>query len=593
MERRLAAFLSADVKGYARLMGDDEVATVRTLTGHREAMSELIRRHHGRVVDSPGDNLLAEFGSVVDAVQCAVEVQQALGARNAELPAARRMEFRIGINLGDVLVEGERVYGDGVNIAARLEGLAEPGGICLSGTAFDQVEGKLPYRFESMGSQEVKNIARPVRVYRVLTGAAPAAAAPARQGGTPGSAPEAPTPAAAPGRPSIVVLPFANLSADPDQDHLADGMTEDIITTLSKISSILVIASSSAFTYKGRSVKAQDVARELGVRHVLEGSIRRAGDRVRITAQLIDGTTGYHLWAERYERSLTDIFSVQDDIARQIVTELAVTLTEGEQARIRGRGIKSFAAWELLAQGLGRFRLLTREANAQARELLEKAARIEGPSGSGGLAVAIGWTHVQDARFGWTADPAAAVARAEALARETIRQNDADGDAHGLLASLHLMAGRHDAAVAEGARAVALEPGIAELKVIYALVLTYVGRAEDALALVEQAMRESPMFPAWYQMVAGRAYRLAGRYEQAVATHEAHRAREPHSPLPYIGLAIAHIHLGHEAEARAAVAGLRALDPTYTLARFVATSPFKNPADLERETDALRRAGLP
>jgi adenylate cyclase len=495
------------------------------------------------------------------------------------------MEFRIGINLGDVIVEGERVYGDGVNIAARLEGLAEPGGVCLSGSAYDQVEGKLPIRFESLGTRGVKNIARPVRVYRVLTGAEPSKplAAPAT------SAP-APAPPAAPTRPSIVVLPFANMSADADQEHLADGMTEDIITTLSKISSILVIASSSAFVYKGRTVDAPDVARELGVRHVLEGSIRRAGDRVRITVQLIDGSTGYHLWAERYERSLTDIFSVQDDIARQIVTELAVTLTEGEQARIRGRAIKSFAAWELMAQGLSRFRLLTREGNAQARELFEKAARIEGLSG--GLPVVMGWTHVQDARFGWSGDPAASLARAEELAREGLRANEVDADAHGLLASLHLMLGRHDEAVAAGERAVALEPGIAELKVILAFVLTYVGRAEEAVALVRQAMRESPMYPAWYQMVLGRAYRLAGRDEEAVAIHEAHRAREPHSPLPYIGLVIAHVHLGHDAEAQAALAGLRALDPHWSLARYAATSPYKDSADLEREMDALRRAGV-
>src|SRR6266571_2683009 len=297
VERKLAAILSADVQGYSRLMGEDEVATVRTLTAYRAVMTILIQRHRGRVVDSPGDNLLAEFASVVDAVQCAVEIQQELKTRNTDLLAARRMEFRIGVNLGDVIVEGERIYGDGVNIAARLEGLAEAGSICISGTVYDQVETKLALGYEYLGMQTVKNITKPVRVYRVRIEPGDSAAMTSGRGAV-----TAPLPL--PDKPSIAVLPFVNLSSDPEQEYFSDGITEDLITDLSKLSGLFVIARNSTFVYKGKAAKVQEVSKELGVRYVLEGSVRKASNRVRITAQLVDATTGHHLWAERYDREL-------------------------------------------------------------------------------------------------------------------------------------------------------------------------------------------------------------------------------------------------------------------------------------------------
>src|SRR5712692_4485905 len=327
IERKLTAILSADVKGYSRLMGADEVGTLRTLTAHREVTDSLIQQHRGRIVGTAGDSVLAEFASAVDAVQSAVDIQQVLKARNADLPSERRMEFRIGINVGDVIVEGPQIYGDGVNIAARLEALADAGGICISGTVYDQVENKLTLGYEYLGEQTVKNIAKPVRVYRVVGLEATATI----QGRGEVTSPLLPLP----DKPSIVVLPFVNMSEDPTQEYFSDGITEDITTDLSKISSLFVISRGSAFAYKSKAVKVQDISREMGVRYILEGSVRRANDRIRISAQLIDATTDHHLWAERYDRSLTDIFALQDEITQQIVTTLGVEVLEAELERVR------------------------------------------------------------------------------------------------------------------------------------------------------------------------------------------------------------------------------------------------------------------
>ncbi len=327
LERRLAAILSADVKDYGRLMGADDVATVETVTAYRATMATLIGQHRGRVVDSPGDNLLAEFSSVVAAVECSVRIQAELTARNADLSVDRRMEFRIGVNLGEVIIEGDRIYGDGVNIAARVQGLAEGGGVCISGSVCDEISSKLSLDCESLGEHTLKNVDGPVRVYRVRGDASE------RGEAQPGS----PSAAAGPGReacdkPSVAVLPFANMSDDPEQEHFTDGITDDIITDLAKIGGLAVVARNSAFTYKNRAVKIPDVGRELGVRYVLEGSVRKVGDQVRITAQLVDAVAGHHLWAERYDRELNDVFGVQDEISRKIAGALRVILTAEEQA---------------------------------------------------------------------------------------------------------------------------------------------------------------------------------------------------------------------------------------------------------------------
>ena len=412
-KRKLAAILSADVKGYSRLMREDESATIRTLTTYRAAMTNLIQQYSGRVVDATGDNLLAEFSSVVDAVNCAVEIQRELAERNVRLHSERRMEFRIGVNLGDVVEEGERIYGDGVNIAARIEGLAEGGDICISGTVYDQVKHKLGLEYEYLGEQEVKNIKEPVRVYRVLSfpGAAAHRVIQARKAlerkwrktalalavalvlvvatavlwslyvrSTPSPLGRAPVEKMAyplPENPSIAVLPFINMSGDPGQEYLSDGLTEELITALSKIPDLFVIARNSTFTYKGKSVKVQQVGQDLGVRYVLEGSLRKIGDRIRIMTQLIDSATGRHLWAERYDRDLKDIFDLQDEIAMKILTALQIRLTEGEQARMLAKGTDNLDAYLKFLQGREYVYRLDKDANVLGRQICEELIASE------------------------------------------------------------------------------------------------------------------------------------------------------------------------------------------------------------------------
>ena len=411
IKRKLTAILSADGKGYSRLMGEDEKGTVRTLSAYREIMASLIRQHHGRVVDSTGDNLMAEFASVVDAVECSVEIQKELKTRNAELSENRRMEFRIGINLGDVIEEEGRIYGDGVNIAARIESLSEAGGICISGKAYDEVKSKLNLGYKYLGEQTVKNILEPVRAYRVLMEPEEAGKVIGEKKVKPRQwqrvafslgvilivivaaavayfnlRPSAPRVEVAskekmafplPDKPSIAVLPFVNMSEDPKQDFFADGMTEEIITALSKGPNLFVIARNSTFTYKGKAVKVKQVSEELGVRYVLEGSVQRSADRIRVTAQLIDALTGHHLWAERYDRDLKDIFALQDEITMKIITALQVKLTSGEMIHVLGKGAKNIDAFTKYLQAVDLWTRLTKETNAQAKKLLEEAIALD------------------------------------------------------------------------------------------------------------------------------------------------------------------------------------------------------------------------
>ncbi|MEE8571763.1 MAG: adenylate/guanylate cyclase domain-containing protein, partial [Gemmatimonadota bacterium] len=410
-ERKLVAILSADVVGYSRLMAEDEEATVRTLTAYREQLAVLIRQHRGRVVDSPGDNVLAEFPTVLDAVRSAIEIQRVLAARNADLLRERRMDFRIGVHMGDVRVEAGRIYGDGVNIAARLEGLAPPGGICISATVHDQVRNKLEVGYEDLGDLTVKNMPEQVRVYELRLARVeiepPRSSAGPRRGlrttalvsGTVllllavGIAVTWPRPLglildlaglsgppvnpALPDEPSIVVLPFANLSGDPEQEYFSDGITEDLTTDLSGNPFLFVISRNSAFTYKGKAVKAEEVGRELGVRYVLEGSVRKAEGRVRITAQLIDATTGFHLWSERYDRDLADIFSLQSEISEKILAAVGVEITDAELARIRGKPTNDLTAYDLVQRGLAHFNRFTRKDNDEARRLFEQAIELD------------------------------------------------------------------------------------------------------------------------------------------------------------------------------------------------------------------------
>ena len=566
VQRKLAAILSADVKGYSRLMGDDEVATIRTLTAYRDIMASSIQRYRGRVVDAPGDNLLAEFSSVVDAVHCAVEVQGALQERNATLPDQRKMEFRIGINVGDVIVEGERIYGDGVNIAARLEGLAEPGGICISGSAYDQVENKLTVlalNYDPLGEQTVKNIAKPVLAYRVRVGEAAA----------PGVAPRAELPSAdiavrprspeLPSKPSIAVLPFANLSGDVEQEYFSDGITEDLITDLSKLSGLFVISRNSTFVYKGKAVKPEQLKNDLGVRYMLEGSVRKAANRVRITAQLVDVTTGFHLWADRYDRELQDIFAVQDEVTQKIVSALEVTLTEGERTRMGRPLTTNLEAYECFLRGLEFFSHRTAVSNAQAKQMFEQAISLDPNFAAAyarlGRACMIEWT------FQWSTDTKLPE-RAKTLARRAVELDDTLPGAHQTLAYVYLMQKQFEKAVAEAERAVALDPNDADAYVTLAEILSCAGEPQRALGLVEKALQLDPHYPPSYLFALGQVHHLSGNREGAIAAFKRVLTRNPEHERAHFFLALIYSEIGRLEEARAAFAMVKKLNPASSLA---------------------------
>ena len=426
-------------------MGEDEVATIRTLTAYREVMSGFIQHYRGRVIDSPGDNLLAEFVSVVDAVQCAVEIQGELQKKNVELPPSRRMEFRIGVNLGDVIVEGERIYGDGVNIAARLESLAVGGGICISGVVHEQVETKLPFAYTDLGEQSVKNIARPVRVFRVLLESREAVS-------VDDNSEKVSLPL--PDKPSIAVLPFVNFSGDPEQEYFSDGMTEDLITDLSKLSGLFVISRNSVFLYKKKTVRPEQVSQELGVRYILEGSVRKAGNRVRITAQLIDATTGYHLWAERYDRELQDIFAVQDEVTQKIVAALQVKLTAGEQERVKRPPTKNLEAYDYFLRGLEYHAQRTQESNSHARQMFERAVQLD-PHFAAAYAL-LGLTYLAELAFQWDQSPQV-IDKLLSLAQQAVTLDDSQPIAHEALAYAYLGKKQYAQAIAVAERAVALD----------------------------------------------------------------------------------------------------------------------------------------
>jgi len=577
-KRKLTTMFSADVAGYSRLMGEDEAATVKTITTYRGIMTELIKQHRGRVVDSPGDNVLAEFTSVVDAVQCAVAVQKELQARNAELSEDRRMAFRIGINLGDVIEEGDRIYGDGVNIAARLEGLAEAGGICISKTAFDHIETKLPLGYEYLGEQTVKNIARPVGAYRLLMEPRVTVAGKEK------------TALPLPEEPSLAVLPFANISGDPEQEYFSDGLTEEIITALSKVDKMFVIARNSTFSYKGKPVKVQQVGEELGVRYVLEGSVRKAGDRVRITAQLIDAFTGHHLWADRYDRDLKDIFALQDEITIKILTALRVTLTEGEQARLYDKGTENLDSFLKILRGMHYFLRFNEDDNAVARQMFEEAVPLD-PENPMAYTL-LGWTHMMDVWYGSSESPGKSMERASELAQKALALDETRDYAHSLLGHISLMIRQHEKAIAEGERAVALNPNGADAHAHLAMTLSYVGRLEEAIALFKKAMRLNPMPPNWYLTNLATAYRHAGQYEEAIASLQKVLQRNPDDLIAHINLAASYSMGGREEEARAEAAEVLRIDPKFSLEYFAKTIPYKNQADTGLAIDVLRKAGL-
>jgi len=627
--RKLAAILSADVKEYSRLMSQDERGTVRTLNEYKDAMSKLIQEFKGRVVDAVGDNLLAEFGSVVDAVNCAVEIQRELAERNANLPRARQMEFRIGINLGDIIVEEERIYGDGVNIAARVEGLAEGGGICISGTAYDHVEGKIGLEYEYLGEQEVKNMKKPVRVYRVLSipGAAAHKVVKARSAMKkrrrnislaalgivlvigialsiwhfyfrsppiePASLDKMAFPL--PDKPSIAVLPFTNMSGDSEQEYFCDGITDQIITTLSIIPRLFVIARNSTFTYKGKAVKVQQVAEELGVRYVLEGSVQRSEERIRILVQLIDATTGHHLWSERYDRDLKDLFELQDEVAMEIMTTLQVKLTEGEYARVLAGGTSNLQAMESFWRAEERFFRFSKEDNAETRRWVEKAIELD-PNFAGAWALE-GYTHITDVNLGFSKSPIQSIKRADECAQKAIALDDSNAKAYSLLGRLCCMQRKFNQAIEYGEKSVALSPNDPHMLAAFSQTLHSDGRFEESIGLIKKAMRLSPYYPAFYLQFLARSYVLSERYEEAIATSklllDRSRKGEFNPLFAHLYLAEAFVGLGQEDNARTQAKEVLKINPNFSLKSFRFLYSYKDPIHSERRIAALSRAGLP
>jgi adenylate cyclase len=591
LERRLAAILAADVVGYSRLMGHDEAGTLERLKAlRRELVQPKITERGGRIVKLMGDGLLAEFPSVVEAVQCAVDIQHDMAAREADVADDQRIRLRIGINLGDIIVEGSDIYGDGVNIAARLEGLADPRGICLSGDAYRQVKGKLDARFEDLGERRVKNISEPLRVYRLIVGK--------EQEDRSESAFDADIGLdfSVPDYPSIAVLPFTIMGDDPEQEFFADGVAEDIITALSKIDRLLVVARNSTFTYKGRAVDVKQVSREQGVRYVLEGSVRKAGNRVRVTAQLIDATTGLHLWAERYDRELEDIFAVQDEITREIVTALDVQLREGEQHRVWSRGTSNLEAWECVRLATDDVLGGAAETQPRARELIDRALELD-PNYATAWAMR-GWLYFTEADVGGGIGNKEQFDKAQAAAfncgRRALEADPNCAEAYGMLALTHLNAAEHDKAIEMSEKAIALAPNNAELLGgVASAVMRKSGQPERGAELVKKAMRLCPFYRPGLLRALGNNYRISGRLEEAVACYRESIKRESGYLAAYVNLASALGELGWLEDAQEAAREVLRQEPTFTIAAYTSGLSYRNPADLERIAEGLRQAGLP
>jgi adenylate cyclase len=621
-KRKLTAILSADVKGYSRLMGENEAETVRTLTSYRKIMVELVHQHRGRVIDSPGDNILVEFGSVVDAVQCAVAAQNEFKARNAELPENRRMEFRIGVNLGDVIEEESRIYGDGVNIAARLEALADPGGICISKTAFDQIETKLPLGYEFLGEQEVKNITKPVGAYKVLmeprvviAGARerrPSVPIWRRKGvhagavavlvliigagvwnlyfRTPKIEPASRERMAfpLPDKPSIAVLPFDNLSGDKSQEYLGDGLAEEIITALSRTPKLFVIARNSSFIYKGQPVKVQQVAEELGVQYLLEGSVKQSGDQLRITAQLIDATTGKHLWAERYDRKMKDLFAMQDEVTMKIITSLQVTLTEGESARSFDRGTDSLEAYLKTIEGRERMFGMNKDGNAVARRKFEEAIELD-PKFARAYA-GLSFAYSLDFMFG--VDPKESLRKAYDYAQKAIDLDEEQLLAHGALEFAYVWRRQHDMAIASGERAVQVAPGCADAYFYLGRALGFAGKYQESVSQLEKAIRMNPFPPGLYYLHLGMAQLSLRQYEQAVSTLKKALALNPKNISAQRMLTVTYVEMGRLEDGKVQAEEILKIDPRFTSKGFEKIMPFKDGELGIRYMEALRKAGL-
>ncbi len=583
--RKLTAILSADVKGYSHLMGSDEEATVRTLTKYRSAVKKLVADYKGRIVDSPGDNILSEFTSGVHAVQCGIDIQAALKTENQALPEERRMKFRIGINLGDVIQEGERIYGDDVNIAARIEALAEPGGICISNSIYDQVYRKLDLPYAYIGVHDLKNIDRPVKVYKIELDEKPRIEITQAKIPATGEIDTIPIPA----KPSIAVLPFKNMSDDPSQDWFVDGFSENIITALSKTSQMIVIAKNSTLAYKGKAVHVRQVSRDLGVRYILEGGLQKAANRIRVMVQLVDANSGEEIWGDRFDRELVDIFDIQDEITLKIAMALEIKLTRGEQARLWEGRTNNLKAFEKHAQAVKAFGL---QHNIPLADKLYRDA-IELDPDYIEPYVSLGWLNLIQYRYCISPEPQKSLNRALELAEKAIAINAYSDLPRALLAKINLTRHEYDQAIAEGNRAISLNPNGADSYAHFGCVRNFSGRPEKGISLLEKAFRLNPLPPLYYYTYAGIAFNMLEKYESAIKFYNAGFTLSQNYFFGYVGVTESNSLLGKMRKARAAAEEVLKIQPNFNSEEHIKAQAYKKSSHEKRFLNALRDAGLP
>ena len=580
VSRRLVAVFAADVEGYSRLMGADEVGTLNGLTERRVILDRLIHERGGRIANTAGDSVLAEFGSAVDAVQCAVDAQTALAEANSSQAPDRRICFRIGIHIGDVMVRAGDLFGDGVNIAARLQSIATPGGVCISGSTYDQVRKVLPITFADLGALQVKNIQEPIRAYQAVN----EAREPAPLSSTENLPPT-------PDKPSIAVLPFQNMSGDPEQEYFADGMVEEITTALSRFQRLFVVARNSSFTFKGQAVDVKEVGRRLGVRYVLEGSVRKASGKVRITGQLIDAVTGAHIWADRFERDLTDVFALQDEVTVAVVSAIQPKLLQKEIELSTRRRPENLTAYDLFLRAMQQFYLSTREGLAETIRLTHRALELDPRFGL--VAALAGTCHMQNVLWGYAVDPEFERKEAVRLLRLALSVDDSDPDTlarAGIISAY--MVGDSESEIEMADRAVALNPNLNLAWTARGWVYKIAGQPKEAVQSFERGIRMSPVDPALHLPFIGIGLALIelGRFDEAIVAGKKALRQTPSFPVAYRCLASAFAHLGRYAEAREAAARLLELDPAFTISSWIARGGQSNS---KLQIEGLRKAGLP
>jgi len=622
--RKLRAILSADVKGYSILMADDELFTIKTLKEYRSILSDCIERLKGRVVDSPGDNILAEFSSAVDAVECAVEIQNKLKKENARLVEDKRLEFRIGINIGDVVQDGDRIYGSGVNVAARIEGLADPGGICVSRSAYDQVKGKVEINFKYLGEHEVKNVKEPVRVYKCsLEIKHPGKQIVEKQknsrlkwillssvvfvviavGVTVGLYwryfylplpadidPENKMSFELPNGPSIAVLPFDNMSGDPNQGAFCDGLTDSLIAALAHAPRLFIIARNSAFIYKGKPIKVQQVGSELGVTYVIEGSLQKFTDDIRITVQLVETLSGNHIWSDIYDRKFEDIFKIQDDIIVDVLNALHIALTDGEKIRHRFEGIKDFKMWLKLAKAINLYYLVTPTSNHLSRKEINEFIRID-PNNSFSHSL-LGMTYILDLWYGTCEFPLICIGKATEAVRKSIQLDDKNSDAHSALAVIFLARKELERAITEAKIGISLNPNNADAYHVFGIILNYADRPKEGIDFIRKAIRLNPIPSANYLNSLGASYLGLQEYEKCVETFKQVLKLNPEYFFANIGLTLAYMRLGLNEEANRSASDLLKIRPDFSVKEFINVLPTDNKAFLKLLEEALRKAGL-